>query len=175
MSAMLHSTDAAATTFAFSDLTVFPQTGIVNDSVMGGVSVSSLQTEGDFNRFSGKVSLDYNGGFASVRFLLAKPLPNLNKVSLRVKGDGRMYQFRFRMGGTWQSVAYSVNFQTINDTWQIFDFQTIDFKPVWRGQAVSNAPPLTLDQVQQVALFIADKQAGDFSILIDSLTLSRTD
>ena len=42
---------------------------IVNDGVMGGVSQSDLIINADGNGlFSGKVSLDYNGGFASVRY-----------------------------------------------------------------------------------------------------------
>lgn len=174
MAASLQSTHAPAASFSFSDTAAFPQAGIINDNVMGGVSVSSIQKEGDFNRFSGRVSLDYNGGFASVRFLIAEPLPNLNKISLRVKGDGLAYQLRFSMGGAWQTIGYSVNFQTMKDTWQTFEFQISDFKPVWRGRTVSNAPLLELDRARQVALFIADKQEGEFSILLDSITLSGT-
>jgi monofunctional biosynthetic peptidoglycan transglycosylase len=159
-----------AKTLSFSDLTAFPQTAIVNDSVMGGVSDSSLMAEGDFNRFSGRVRLENNGGFASVRFLVAEQLPNSNNVSLRVKGDGKQYQLRFRMGGAWQGVAYSVNFQTMDETWQTFDFYVSDFLPVWRGRIVNNAPKLAIENVQQVSVFIADKQVGSFSVLLDSVS-----
>ena len=168
MLAAVHSLHA--TSLSFSDLTAFPQAAIVNDSVMGGVSNSSLMAEGDFNRFSGRVRLENNGGFASVRFLVAEQLPNSNKVSLRVKGDGKQCQLRFRMGGAWQGVAYSVNFQTMDETWQTFDFYVSDFLPVWRGRIVNNAPKLAIENVQQVSVFIADKQVGSFSVLLDSVS-----
>jgi monofunctional biosynthetic peptidoglycan transglycosylase len=163
----LQSVDAK--TLPFSNLEVFPRAAIVNDSVMGGVSVSTLTPEDDYRRFTGNVRLENNGGFASVRFLVADELPNADMVQLRVKGDGKIYQLRFRMAGAWQSIAYSVNFQTMNDAWQTFEFNTADFQPVWRGRNVRNAPALALESVQQVSVFIADKQVGEFNILLDSL------
>jgi hypothetical protein len=161
-----------AQTLSFSDLTVFPRALIVNDSVMGGISNSQLLSEDDYNRFRGRVSLDNNGGFASVRFLISNPVSDSETVSLRVKGDGQLYQLRFRMAGNWQALAYSVKFQTIADTWQTFDFKVGDFLPVWRGRTVYNAPSLNLANAQQVSIFIADKQQGPFSILLDSLSFT---
>ena len=71
---------------------------IVNDDVMGGVSTSRFQvlTNGGAV-FSGVVSLENNGGFASVR---SSPVrENLNGCDafvLRVRGDGRRYKFTVR-------------------------------------------------------------------------------
>ena len=46
---------------------------IVNDNVMGGISNSSLSLNNENNLvFNGNVSLDNNGGFASVRHGLKK-------------------------------------------------------------------------------------------------------
>ena len=42
---------------------------IVNDSVMGGRSVSKLEISQESATYKGKVSLKNNGGFASVRMI----------------------------------------------------------------------------------------------------------
>lgn len=55
---------------------------VVNDNVMGGVSNSSMVfTENETLVFKGRVSLDNNGGFASVR---------LNTRNLKVKEDQKL-------------------------------------------------------------------------------------
>ena len=55
---------------------------VVNDNVMGGVSNSSMIfTENETLVFKGRVSLDNNGGFASVR---------LNTRNLKVKKDQKL-------------------------------------------------------------------------------------
>lgn len=154
---------------SFADLQAFPQVAIVNDSVMGGVSRSNIVKAAPYSRFSGNVSLANNGGFASVRFLLGEQLEQSERIQLRVKGDGQLYQLRFRMAGSWQAVSYSTRFQTIADTWQTFDFLVQDFEPVWRSRRVNNAPPLSLDAVQQLEVFISDKQQGDFDLVLDTI------
>ena len=73
---------------------------IVNDGVMGGrsssqASIVKLETGGDAMRFAGNLSLENNGGFASVR---SRPSGSLGldpgeTIVLRVKGDGRRYTF----------------------------------------------------------------------------------
>lgn len=165
----LSTANAMAQTISFADLQAFPRAALVNDSVMGGVSRSTLSKEADYLRFNGNVSLANNGGFASVRFLLGEPLESNDRVQLRVKGDGQMYQLRFRMSGNWQAVAYSTRFQTIAGTWQTFDFLVEDFEPVWRSRKINNAPPLDLNAAQQLEVFISDKQQGDFELMLDTI------
>ena len=60
---------------------------IINDTVMGGKSWSSVKTQDGRLAFEGYVSLENNGGFASTR--RAVNSVNANQVSLRVQGDGR--------------------------------------------------------------------------------------
>lgn len=160
-----------AETRSFKDLDAFPRFGVVNDSVMGGISRSAIDQEAPFTRFEGNVSLANNGGFASARFLLSESFNDGERIQLRVKGDGQIYQLRFRTGGNWQAVSYSTRFQTIKDTWQTFDFLVEDFVPVWRSRMVSGAPPLTLSAVRQLEVFISDKQVGDFELMLDTITV----
>jgi hypothetical protein len=69
---------------------------IVNDGVMGGLSYGNFAINQEGNGvFSGTISLENNGGFSSVRYRFA-PLATTakSKVVLRIKGDGKSYQFR---------------------------------------------------------------------------------
>lgn len=158
-----------ATTIRFNDTTSLPDWAIVNDSVMGGISQSRIEPAENVHRFTGSVSLENNGGFASVRYLVARALPNTDRIQLRIKGDGKLYQLRFRMSGQYRAVAYSVNFQTLADEWQTFTFLTDDFKPVWRGRTVVGAPELDLNAVQIMSIFVSDKQTGPFAIELDQV------
>ena len=87
---------------------------IVNDGVMGGRSTSKLSlTDQKTALFTGFVSLENNGGFASSRAaFVSLDLSAYEGVTLRVRGDGRRYQFRFRQDGAFDGVAYRVEFKT---------------------------------------------------------------
>ena len=71
---------------------------IVNDGVMGGISKSSLLlTSSGHGKFAGHVSLANNGGFASIQLNKKIGLTLENKlILLRVKGDGKQYEFRIK-------------------------------------------------------------------------------
>lgn len=72
---------------------------IVNDRVMGGISRSSFQLHEDgYALFSGTVSLENNGGFASVRTRAQTPmdLSEFDGLSVHVLGDGKTYSLRLR-------------------------------------------------------------------------------
>lgn len=61
---------------------------VINDSVMGGVSNSQVTQTQESLLFTGNVSLDNNGGFASIRTELNTQSQNTKAIVLRVKGDG---------------------------------------------------------------------------------------
>jgi hypothetical protein len=65
----------------------------VNDGVMGGVSEGKFKiTDQKTLEFSGTLSLENNGGFASVRTKAKKlGLEKGDTLVARVKGDGREY------------------------------------------------------------------------------------
>lgn len=70
---------------------------IVNDDVMGGVSTSRFEVTNGLAMFGGEVSLENNGGFASVRSSPARQnLAGLDAFVVRLRGDGRRYKFTVR-------------------------------------------------------------------------------
>ena len=68
---------------------------IVNDGVMGGVSQSSLRHDPQGMIFEGQVSLENNGGFASMRSS-ARFQRDAQVLELTTRGDGKRYKLILR-------------------------------------------------------------------------------
>ena len=143
----------------------------VNDGVMGGLSTSSLSSTGDGTcQFSGNLSLENNGGFASVRSRSADlGLDGAKGLSVRVRGDGNTYKLRVRMNGQFDGVSYEVRFPTTVGEWTEASFEFDEFKPTWRGRGVPGAPELDPAKVRSVTFMISDKQAGSFRLELGQL------
>ena len=142
---------------------------VVNDDVMGGISESNIQIlETNQGLFSGELSLENNGGFASCRTLVGETdFSTIDTIKIKVKGDGNIYKLRIRNSEYFDGVSYSVDFETTKDEWTIFKFKLTDFVPVYRGRILENEGPLEADQIKQVGFLISDKQAGAFELHID--------
>ncbi|MDT0596129.1 CIA30 family protein [Glaciecola petra] len=144
---------------------------IVNDTVMGGRSKAQLDIVKNMLIFSGSLSLQNNGGFASTRRVY-KPVEWDPKQAFQItiEGDGRAYQFRLRTNRRMDGVAYVVGFQTVAGKSQSFTFEPSDFEPLWRGRYVRGAEALTFDDVSQLGFMLADKTPGEFSLKVKSIT-----
>lgn len=139
---------------------------IVNDGVMGGLS-SSRFTDSDsgFATFTGELSLKNNGGFASVRALTPEgAMADRSALVLRVRGDGRTYQVRFRTDRRFDGISYMAEFSTVEGEWQEVLIPLTDFEPTFRGRRPGGAPPLSPADVQQIGLLLADKRPGSFRL-----------
>lgn len=142
---------------------------IINDGVMGGMSEGRFRINSDQTAdFWGTVSLENNGGFASVRALLNEPTTgNFGKIALRVRGDGKRYSFRIRTDANFDGVAYACNFTTKKDEWTEHKFSPSDFIPTFRGRILQNVTPLNETQIRQIGFLISEKQDGNFSLKLD--------
>ncbi len=153
----------------FSEGAVVLRWQIVNDSVMGGISNSDVGRVTDETvRFSGTLSLENNGGFASMRSAGRMPdLAGTDAVVVRVKGDGRTYQLRLRTGNGWRVPDYRAEFETRLGEWQTHVLPLREFKAGWRGMAVRDAPPIEAGQIRSVGILLGDKKPGGFMLEID--------
>ena len=141
----------------------------VNDTVMGGVSSSAIvQASESVALFSGTVSLENNGGFASVR---SRPqlldLSGYQGIQVRVRGDGKRYQFRIRTDNRYDGPTYRTSFETTRGEWTVHKLLFSDFVPTFRGRILKNHPPLDPTGIQSFGFLIADKQKGPFALEID--------
>ncbi|WP_102476904.1 CIA30 family protein [Shewanella sp. 10N.286.52.C2] len=142
---------------------------ISNDTVMGGLSASQLDSQQGQNAvFSGNVSLDNNGGFASIEFQLRQTAPYSDRITLRVFGDGKRYQLRLKTAKLSFGEAYAADFDTQAGQWSEHTFTVTDFQPRFRGRNIS-APALKFADISRIGLLIAAKQQGPFSITLDTL------
>jgi monofunctional biosynthetic peptidoglycan transglycosylase len=140
---------------------------IVNDDVMGGVSTSIFRITNGVAVFRGEVSLEYNGGFASVRTLPARfDLGEASEVVLRVRGDGRRYKFTARMDSSLHGPLCQSAFTTTKGKWQEVRLPLEDFVPTFRGRVLAGEPPLSASELTSIGFLISDKQDGPFRLEI---------
>lgn len=145
----------------------------VDDVVMGGRSSSRMKHSGKgTTTFTGDLSLENSGGFASVRTSGERcSLAGAKSVTLRVRGDGKAYQLRCRTNSRFDGVSYQATFKTRADEWVDVTLDLADFVPKWRGRLVEDALPLDPAAVRGLGLMITDKQAGSFRLELESLAV----
>jgi uncharacterized protein YbjT (DUF2867 family) len=157
--------------------------GAVDDVVMGGVSESGIRVAAGYAIFSGNVSIDNSGGFASVRTRNFDPSLNLSNyrgIELRVKGDGQRYKFFVRTEAKWDGVGYAYSFDTIADEWITIQIPFQDLVPIFRAKTVSAAPPIDDTQICSFQLMLSkfeyDRELnprftpGLFSLQVESIS-----
>jgi hypothetical protein len=138
---------------------------IVNDDVMGGISHSSFQLNNGVAVFQGGVSLENNGGFASVRSLPTRhDLAGSDAFVIRVRGDGRSYKFTARTTRSFDTPIYQAVFRTKKGEWEEHRLPLKQFVPTFRGWVLSGEPPLDQEKIASVGFLISDKQAGAFRL-----------
>ena len=156
--------------FDFSKDAPIERWRVVNDGVMGGLSTSrfTLSPEGHA-RFSGTVSLENNGGFASVRYRFEKiDVRNFNKVVIKLKGDGKAYQFRIK-DITGHRYSYIGPFTTSGE-WETIEIPLKTMYPAFRGRKL-DMPNFSESTIEEVAFLIGNKKNEDFKLLIDKIEL----
>lgn len=132
--------------------------GAVDDVVMGGVSQSSLRLDSKRAVFSGNVSTDNNGGFASVRTRNLEPPLDLSEyegIELRVQGDGKRYKFIIRCEGKWDGIGYCYSFDTIYNFTQTIQIPFADLIPVFRAKTVPEAGAFDASKVYSMQLMLS--------------------
>jgi len=145
----------------------------INDIVMGGISESKFEINSDSTAiFSGTVSPDNNGGFASARASIKDEFKDFKEAIIRVKGDGNIYSLRFRTNNNLDGISYQAKFKTEAGEWKEYKIPLSGFKPTFRGNALSNKPKLESKDIKQIGILIADKQYGEFQLKIDWIKLN---
>lgn len=155
--------------FDFDHKTTIENWKIVDDVVMGGRSNGRFSIDKDGNGvFWGNVSLENNGGFSSVQYSLNMKASKDSKVSIRLKGDGKDYQFRIKSNrNTYYS--YITSFKTSGD-WETIVINLKDLYPSFRGQ-VMNMPNFTGNSIEEIVFLIGNKKNESFSLLLDKIEI----
>ena len=143
----------------------------INDGIMGGISVSRMCFDlAGHAVFEGEVSLENNGGFASVRApSLDLGGPDTVAYSLTACGDGHTYKLNLRTDTGFDGVNYQAVFRPAPGLWTQTVLPVTAFEPTFRGRLVKGAPALQPALVRQVGLMISDKQAGTFRLMVRTI------
>ena len=155
--------------FSFEDDEGPDRWTIVNDGVMGGLSRSRILLSDERTAvFEGRLSLENNGGFASVRSRPeAMPTTGSSGLAVRLRGDGREYQLRIRTSRAFDGVAYRWNLKTTAGEWTTIEAPYRDFVPTFRGRVLRDVPPIEPAAIRQLGILIADKDETPFRLEID--------
>lgn len=139
----------------------------VSDPVMGGVSRGTIKGDEVGAIFAGTVSLENNGGFASVHAPVDKGvLAGCGSICLRCCGDGRQYSLRLREDEAFDGISYRCDFQPPADQWVEVELPLADFRPVFRGRELTTAGPLQAEDIIRLGFLIA-RQPGTFALRIE--------
>ena len=143
---------------------------VVDDRVMGGLSQGKLTVNQDgHGLYEGSISTDNNGGFSSLRYqFLSMTVTETSKITFRIKGDGKKYQFRVK-DKQGQYHSYITYFETTGD-WQEIAIELKDLYPSFRGRKL-NIPNFNHTQIEEIAFLVGNKKAEDFELLIDEIRL----
>jgi NADH dehydrogenase [ubiquinone] 1 alpha subcomplex assembly factor 1 len=142
---------------------------VVDDVVMGGRSDGGFSiNEAGNGIFQGKVSLENNGGFSSLRHSLNAKVGDNTKVRITLKGDGKAYQFRIK-SSPYDRHSYISEFQTTGD-WQEVVIPLSAMYPAFRGRKLE-IPNFNSAQIHELAFLIGNKEAENFRLEISKIEL----
>ncbi len=146
---------------------------VVNDDVMGGISSSKvLVTDDDRIIFRGNVSLENNGGFASLR----SPVKNYNfenysGIEIKLKGNGKLYSISMKETAYFSGYFYTCSFETKKNDWTTLQIPFDKFKLHYFGKDMNSGKKVPLSKIKEVSLLIGEKQEGAFEAEIDYIKL----
>ena len=170
LSILLITTMQTATIFDFNKKADISNWSMVDDVVMGGRSSGNfyLNSEGH-GVFEGWVSLENNGGFSSVRYDFDKmSTKGFSKVVIKVKGDGKSYQFRVKSKSS-DYYSYITSFETSKD-WETIELKLSDMVPAFRGRNL-DMQNYDKESIEEVAFLIGNNKAQSFKLEIESIVL----
>jgi hypothetical protein len=167
--------DGGRVLFDFEDADAGKQWQTVNDGVMGGRSEGRFKINADNNmEFFGTLSLDNNGGFASVRSREAKlELEQENAIVIRVRGDGRDYNFRLYVPRSVSRNSYEQSFRTKKDEWIEVTLPMDKFVATWRGRVFPNEK-LDPSNVAGMGIQLSDNQPGSFKLEVEWIKAGKS-
>jgi NADH dehydrogenase [ubiquinone] 1 alpha subcomplex assembly factor 1 len=145
----------------------------IDDRVMGGVSRSTLRADPAGHAvFEGTVSLERNGGFASVRSSPGEyGRPGARACLIELRGDTKQFKLSLLTDDGFDSLNYQAGFTPAGTDWQTLHLPLADFRARFRGREVTHAPALDPARIRQVGLMIAARQAGPFELHIRRISL----
>ena len=159
--------------FRFDKAESFEPWQVVNDGVMGGRSIGRFKINDDnIMEFFGNLSLENNGGFASVRTGRARfDLKQGDSILLRLRGDGRTYNFNLYAAGRMGETTFRKSFPTVAGKWTDVRLPLDQFVATYRGRQLANRK-LDPASISRLGIQLGDKKAGSFKLEVESIKVA---
>lgn len=144
----------------------------VNDGVMGGISKGGFKITDDATLlFTGELSLENNGGFASIRSQdVDINLKGATAIIVNARGDGRTYWVGLREANQRGASSFRAYMPTVDGELKSVRIPLSDFKYQTFGRSLPMRP-LNPMAVESIGFTIADKNPGDFQLEIISIEI----
>ncbi len=161
--------------FAFASPDAAAAWQAVNDGVMGGVSDGRFRiTDRQTMEFYGTLSLENNGGFASVRSRpRALGLQTGDTIAARVRGDGRQYQLNLYASGRTRAFSYRAPVRTRSGEWIEVAVPLDRFEATSFGRVLPGVGPVDPRGVTSVGFQLAEKAPGPFALEVAWIKVLR--
>jgi hypothetical protein len=142
----------------------------VNDDVMGGISRAACRpTDRGTALFKGALSLENNGGFATIRSPgRDMDLDDYDGLVLRVRGDGRTYGFSALPSSSRREINnWRAEFTTKRGEWMevVVPFDSLTHTVM--GRRFPRSGSLPPSRLRSIAFSISDKNETPFELEID--------
>ncbi len=161
--------DTPRIVFDFTGTNAAKEWQTVNDGVMGGLSKGKFKiTDRKTLEFYGTLSLENNGGFASVRSKAKKlGLEKGDILVARVRGDGREYSMNLYVPRPLIAFAYRAAVKTKKDEWIEVKLPLAKFEATSFGRVVKDAGPVDPKEINALGFLLGDKKAGPFRLEVE--------
>jgi len=147
---------------------------VINDGVMGGRSKGNITYNEESMVFKGKVSLENNGGFSSMRSADKNwNLEDYTGIRIRFKSEtGRNFGFSFETRGPWYAPRYRHYFNGTKGEWTTIEMSIQDFNETRIGEMTQNKiSTKAIKDIRRLGIILYDKKAGTFNLEIDYIEL----
>lgn len=145
--------------------------GVIDDGVMGGLSKGNLDFADNKLIFSGKVSLENNGGFSSLKSPFQKTdLSAYKELVMRVKGEGQKFAFTMETSRTWYYPNFKKELELEGGDWQTLRIPLAEFEKTQVGRPMGEQMQKSdLAQVLRIGFITNSKKASSFKLEVDYL------
>jgi len=175
MGSFVMAEDTPKVLFNFTGTDAAKEWQTVNDGVMGGVSEGKFKlTEQKTMEFFGTLSLENNGGFASVRTKGKKlELEKGDTLVAKVRGDGREYSLNLYLNKPLIAFSYRATVQTKKDEWIEIKVPLDKFEATSFGRPVKDAGAVKPEEINALGFMLGDKKAGPFKMEVEWVKVER--
>lgn len=142
---------------------------VTNDGIMGGVSQGRAYLSDSSVVFSGTVSLENNGGFASIRSPYQQlGLSEFSEVEIKARASGLPFSVTFSKDRRFYVPNYKYLLDLDSNEWSITTFKLSDLKEYRIGNPTNrNIPESDINNLIGISFINEGKKEGEFMLEVD--------